>query len=192
MRSAIFFLTGVAMMLLGGWVGLPKVLYKQQAQPLDFSHKAHVVKAEMDCTGCHDFREDGSFAGVPKLDNCAGCHAEPVGTTANEKKLVEAHVTPEKEIGWLVYSKQPINTRFSHAIHVKKAELKCERCHGEHGKTETLRPYEYNVVSGYSRDIWGRSVSRLRRASHEGMKMDDCMDCHKEKGAVAGCLGCHR
>lgn len=192
MRSGIFFFTGVAMILLGGWVGLPKVLYKRQTQPLDFSHKAHAVKAEMDCTGCHDFREDGSFAGVPRIDNCAGCHAEPVGETANEKKLVDAYVTPEKEVGWLVYSRQPINARFSHAIHVKKAELKCERCHGDHGKSSALRPYEYNVVSGYSRDIWGRSISRLRRANNEGMKMDDCIDCHKEKGAEAGCLGCHR
>jgi len=192
MRAAIFFVTGMAVMLAGGWVGLPKVLYKQKQQPLQFSHKAHKVKAEMDCTACHDFREDASFAGLPKLESCAGCHAEPVGSTAAEKRLVEAYVKPEKEIDWLVYAKQPINARFSHAIHVKKAKLKCERCHGNHGSTATLRPYQYNVVSGYSRDIWGPAISRLGRASYQGMKMDDCIGCHREQRVEAGCLGCHR
>lgn len=192
MRSAIFFFTGVAVMMAAGWLGLPKVLYKQKQQPLEFSHKAHKVKAEMECSACHDFRPDGSYAGLPKLEGCAACHPEPVGETAAEKKFVESFVKPEKEVDWLVYARQPINARFSHAIHVKKANLKCERCHGNHGNTATLRPYEYNVISGYSRDIWGPSISRLRRASYQGMKMDDCMGCHKEKGAEAGCLGCHR
>lgn len=197
MRSLAFFLSGAILMLAAGWAGLPKALYRQKTQPLEFSHKVHTVKSEMDCAGCHDFREDGSFAGIPKIDNCATCHAAPLGETPAEKKLVEAYVTPEKNVPWLVYSRQPINARFSHAIHVKKAELKCERCHGEHGKTDKLRPYEYNAVSGYSRDIWGKSISRLRRVSNQGMeysgmKMDDCISCHKQEGAEAGCLGCHR
>ena len=45
---------------------------------------------------------------------------------------------------------------------MKLAELKCEDCHGPHGASDTLRPYEENRISGYSRDIWGGSISGLR------------------------------
>lgn len=188
----ILFGAGAAATLLAGWLAFPEALYRRQAQPLDFNHKTHTVKAEMECSACHAYREDGSFAGIPRIENCALCHSEPVGTTANEKRLVEEYVTPGREIPWLVYSRQPINTRFPHAVHTERAKIQCERCHGDHGRTETLRPYEYNAISGYSRDIWGPGITRLRRQPHQGMKMDDCMGCHKERGAVAGCLGCHR
>lgn len=191
-RSLLLFTAGAAVMLLAGWVAFPRALYRQVAQPLDFDHKAHTVTAEMECSSCHEYRYDGTFAGIPKIDNCALCHSEPLGETENERKLVDEYITPGKEIPWLVYSRQPINTRFSHSVHTERAKIECERCHGDHGKSATLRPYEYNLVSGYSRDIWGPSISRLRRQPHQGMKMDDCMGCHQERGAVAGCLGCHR
>ena len=42
-----------------------------------------------------------------------------------------------------------------------------------------MRVYEQNRISGYSRDIWGHSMSRLGRAPHDGMKMSDCEDCHR-------------
>jgi hypothetical protein len=106
--------------------------------------------------------------------------------------MVEKYVKPEKEVPWLVYARQPANVRFSHAIHTKRAGLKCERCHGEDGKSDAMRVYEENRISGYSRDIWGKSISRLRKASNEGMKMDDCESCHAQRGFKTGCLGCHR
>ena len=57
--------------------------------------------------------------------------------------------------------------------------------------SDQVRVYQLNRISGYSRDIWGHSISRLRRAPHDGMKMSDCEDCHRRHNVEAGCLGCH-
>jgi hypothetical protein len=147
----------------------------------------------MDCADCHAFGDNGRYAGVPKLDNCAMCHEQAVGETAIEKAFVEQFVTPKRELDWHVYSRQPMNVRFPHAIHVKSAKkLTCEDCHGDHGTTDKLRPYQQNRISGYSRDIWGGNIARIGLKAGEGMKMSDCESCHAKHEVEAGCLGCHK
>jgi hypothetical protein len=85
-----------------------------------------------------------------------------------------------------------VNARFSHAIHVSRAKLACETCHGDHGRSQRLRDYEQNRISGYSRDIWGHNLARVGLAPGDGMKMTDCESCHRDRGVAAGCLGCHQ
>ena len=100
---------------------------------------------------------------------------------------------PGKEIPWLVYARQPEHVFFPHAVHVKRAAIACERCHGPHGATDALRPFEANRVTGESRDVWGPSLSRLRNPTGQGMKMSDCEGCHAENGrARTACLTCHK
>jgi len=194
MKGRAIFFAGVLAALGAGWAGFPHAIYRRQAQPVDFSHKIHVEKGGAKCEDCHGFREDGSFAGIPTLDQCGGCHAAPMGTSAAEKSFIDAYVTPHREPAWLDYARQPENVAFSHITHVKRAGLKCERCHGSEGSAEHPRAFEQDRVSGYSRDIWGG-------AGRPGMKMDDCVDCHRQnahsKGAspAAGersCLDCHK
>jgi menaquinone reductase, multiheme cytochrome c subunit len=184
---------GLAAGLALGWVAFPRALYRQAEQPVQFSHKTHTGDAVgMSCEDCHSFSDNGRFAGIPKLESCAGCHSEAQGTTAAEKHFVEEYVAKEREVEWLVYSRQPDNVYFSHAPHVKLAELTCEQCHGPHGSSETLRPYQENRLSGYSRDIWGSSISRVRNAEWEGAKMTDCSGCHRKRGVQESCLTCHK
>ena len=192
MRASIAFLTGMALMLAAGWVVFPKTLYRSQVQPLAFNHKVHADKAGLECSGCHELRADGSFSGIPGISNCAGCHPEPQGQTAAEKQLIKDYVTPNREIPWLVYYRQPVNARFSHANHVKAGKLTCETCHGAHGKSEHLPLYEQNRISGYSRNIWGAKMLRVNVPEGGGMKMSDCESCHAKRGVEAGCLGCHQ
>lgn len=114
---------------------------------------------------------DGVFAGLPKTESCAACHTEPQGKSAAEATLVSSYVKTEKETPWLVYARQPANVRFSHAIHTKRAKLTCERCHGMHGESDTLRPYQENRISGYSRDIWALDLAvetRRERGYEDG------------------------
>jgi hypothetical protein len=188
----ISFVSGFALAAAAGWLGLPAVLYETHSQPAQFSHVAHKDKASMGCADCHGFRDDGSFAGIPKLDSCSGCHAEPSGTTATEKAFVDNFVKPSREPQWFVYSRQPVNVRFPHAVHVNSGKMKCEECHGAHGTTQSLRPYQQNRISGYSRDIWGSNLLRVNLPAGDGMKMSDCEDCHAKKNVQAGCLGCHK
>ena len=194
-QGVIVFALGFSTAIAAGWAGFPRLLYRTEVQPLQFSHKTHAgEKAGLACDDCHTVTEAGYFTGIPKLDKCSTCHAEALGKTPAEKMLVERYVKPGREIDWHVYSRQPQNVRFAHAIHVKRAKLECSKCHGEHGKTETLRPYQQNRISGYSRDIWGPSISRIsfRPADRPSMKMDDCMHCHGERGVVTSCRSCHK
>jgi hypothetical protein len=191
-RNTFFFGFGLAVALFVGWILFPRVLYVQKHQPLDFLHKTHAEKSGVaDCAECHTIREDGTFAGLPPMEKCAGCHSDRIGDSKAEATLVNTYIKTGNEPPWLVYSRQPANVWFSHAIHVKRAGLACKECHSSYGESDQVRVYQVNRISGYSRDLWGHSISRLRRAPHEGMKMSDCEDCHRRRNVEVGCLGCH-
>jgi hypothetical protein len=191
-RNTFVFGLGVAVALVVGWVAFPRTLYVKKPQPFDFLHKTHAEKSGLvDCSECHALRDDGTFAGLPATEKCAGCHSERIGESTAEAILVDNYIKPGHETPWLVYSQQPANVFFSHAIHVKGAGLSCTECHSTFGETDQVRVYQVNRISGYSRDIWGHSMSRLRRTPHEGMKMSDCEDCHKRHNIDVGCMGCH-
>lgn len=192
-RNSFVFAFGLTTALFVGWIVFPHLLYSHRQQPLDFLHETHAEKSGLaDCTECHAIRGDGTFAGLPAMEQCAACHSERVGESKAEQILVDRYIKPGQPTPWLVYARQPANVWFSHAIHMKRAHLGCTECHSKYGKSDTVRVYEVNRISGYSRDIWGTSISRLRRAPHEGMKMSDCENCHKQRNVEAGCLGCHQ
>src|SRR5215471_10974005 len=161
-RRTVPFWAGLLAALGAGWLGFPRAIYQTRRQPVDFSHKVHADKAGTKCDDCHTLRADGSFSGVPALDKCAGCHAAPMGTTAAEKQFIERYVTPQREPEWLVYARQPENVYFSHASHIKRGNLKCERCHGSQGTSDALPPHQADRVSGYSRGL---------------LSMDACIAC---------------
>jgi hypothetical protein len=146
----------------------------------------------MACEDCHGFAPDGRFAGIPPVAKCAECHQEPLGASAQEKALVDQYVRPGREIPWLVYAREPDNVFFSHASHVKLGQLACEKCHGPHAATQSLRPLERNRITGYGRDVWGGHIARVNRKPWEGKKMSDCSACHTERRRPQSCLDCHK
>jgi len=199
----LFFIVGLALSLIVGWIIFPKLLYSRKSQPIDFNHALHLEEVEEGCTSCHFFREDGTYAGVPKLEQCIDCHEEVQGESEDEAKFVEEYVSKGREVPWLIYSKQPDCVFFSHAAHVKGAGMDCTTCHGHIGDSENLPVYEENRISGYSRNIWGKGLENmltLKKNTWDRMKMDDCSECHikenvkqnsiqTEKGA---CFVCHK
>lgn len=193
-RALLAFAAGAALALGLGWAALPPLLYARSDQPLRFSHRTHASgETGSACEDCHALESDGRFAGIPPLESCAACHSEPQGASGDEKRLVEEYVRPGKEIPWRVYARQPEHVFFPHAVHVKRAAIACERCHGGHGATDGLRPFAANRVSGESRDVWGPSLSRLFNPPGQGMKMGDCEGCHAARGrAHTACLSCHK
>ncbi|MCU0411400.1 MAG: cytochrome c family protein [Bacteroidetes bacterium] len=188
-----WFLVGIVVAAITGWIVFPAALYERIEQPLQFSHNVHIGEAVgMSCTDCHQMNAGERGAAIPAVSKCAECHSEAIGTTEAELKLVEDYIKTEREIPWLVYSQQPQNVHFSHIAHTGRANIRCEECHGPHGESESLRPFERNRISGYSRDIWGSSITRVGNAPWEGKKMDDCADCHTKRGVVNSCLKCHQ
>lgn len=192
-RGVIFFITGLAASLALGWFVFPLALYKTEHQPMQFSHKTHAGEAMgMACEDCHAFTTEGRFVGIPATAKCGECHAAQLGETEDERILVEEYVLTEREIPWKIYSRQPDNAFFPHAVHVKTGEMKCEDCHGTHGESDNLRPFQVNRISGYSRDIWGQNISGFASQPWEGMKMDRCVRCHQHSNRVTGCIECHK
>ena len=195
----IFLFLGLLAGLAVGWIAYPKLLYSHHEQPLSFNHALHVEQMG-GCEGCHMFRDDGSFTGIPTLESCAGCHEEPLGESQAELRLVEEYIRPGREIPWFVYSRQPDCVHFSHAAHVITGEIECATCHGPIGESGSLRVYERNRLTGYSRDIWGANIAGLKRNPWDRMKMSDCAECHAREGVrqasvqtkKGGCFVCHK
>ena len=188
----IAFAVGFGALFFPGWVVFPYILYAKKQQPIDFNHKLHVEEMG-ECQGCHYFREDGSFNGVPKLVTCAECHEEQLGSHPEEAKLVTEYIGPGKEIPWLIYSRQPQCVFFSHGAHVTMAEMECSTCHGDIGESTGMKPYQYNRLTLYSRDIWGYNIAGYKKHTWDRMKMDDCAECHREMTGHQGtCFQCHK
>ncbi len=178
-RGKAIFLAGFLAVLAIGWRGFPLLMFRSAAQPVAFSHKIHADKAGAKCEDCHALREDGTFAGVPALDKCSGCHAAAMGASAEEKRFIDRYVTPSREIPWQVYADQPQNVSFSHAAHIKLAHIACRECHGAQGDSDTLAPVRVERISGYS-------------GSRQFQNMDACENCHAQRGASNSCLTCHK
>jgi hypothetical protein len=196
----LFFFVGLAISLIIGWGVFPQLLYSKKEQPVDFNHKLHVEEVENGCESCHYFRADGSFSGIPKINDCIECHEDTMGESEDERIFVTEYVLKDREVPWLVYARQPDCVFFTHAAHVKMGEISCETCHGHIGESDHSRIYEENRITGYSRDIWGKSISGIKKNTWDRMKMDDCADCHENMtGRITSvqtqydaCFVCHK
>ncbi len=196
----LFFIVGLVASLISGWLVFPELLYSEKRQPIDFNHALHMELVDEGCESCHFFREDGTYAGVPKLEQCIGCHEEVQGESPDEATFVEEYVAKGREVPWLIYSQQPDCVFFSHVAHVKGAGMDCVTCHGPIGESTSLKAYEENRITGYSRDIWGKNISGLKEHSWDRMKMDDCAECHVKNGVnqssvqtgKGACFVCHK
>jgi hypothetical protein len=196
----LFFIIGLVASLVLGWVIFPQLLYSKKKQPIDFNHVLHNELVEESCESCHFFREDGTYSGVPTLAQCIDCHEEVQGESAEEEKFVSQYVAKGREVPWLVYARQPDCVFFSHIAHVKMGQMDCVTCHGHIGESESLKVYEANRITGYSRDIWGKNIAGIKWNSWDRMKMSDCSECHQvnnvNQGSVqtqkGGCFVCHK
>lgn len=199
--GVLFFLLGFVAMLIFGWAIFPMLLYSSEPQPVLFSHAKHIKAEDMECEQCHAFRDDGTFMGTANMTGdmegaCLNCHDnpdQPLGGDPREVEFLKNYVAKGVErIEWKVYSKQPPCVFFPHSVHVTKAEISCERCHGPVAEQDNPPIYQENRLTGYSRDIWGRSLSGLNDNPWDSMKMSDCGDCHAERGTSNACFVCHK
>lgn len=191
-----FFAVGLVGSLIVGWIVFPELLYSKKHQPINFNHAVHMDQVSDGCASCHYFRDDGSFSGLPDNSSCIDCHQVAMGISEDEEKYVAEYVDQNREVPWLSYARQPDCVFFSHAAHVTGAGMDCRECHGNVGESTQPRVYQENRLTGYSRDIWGYSISRLGKpADHEPrtMKMNDCARCHEtETGHKGACFQCHK
>ncbi len=214
------FLMGILVALAFGWWVFPDLMWAKENQPFFFNHQAHVENAGMDCSSCHTFREDGSFTGLPKVSECAGCHADLDSmqlsdpTTPEEQAAFEREhffitnfVLAEREVPWQVHQRQPDNVFFSHAAHFNK----CFKCHltmkGDLNLGTPENPQKLCQTCHLPTTELDKNppvqVNVLTGYSRTTMKMWECERCHAHPGhfsnfgkgrtnANNACYTCHK
>ena len=177
--EALPLILGFGLALVAGWGIFPSLLYSSQEQPVAFSHVTHLEKAGLVCASCHRQRPDGSFAGLPGLENCAECHSSPLGKSVEEQRLIAEYIQPGKEIPWLSYARQPGHVFFSHAAHSLES---CNTCHQDMSQSTALPVYHENRITGYSREAMTMAACERCHALPEHTSTtaaNDCAVCHK-------------
>ncbi|WKZ57348.1 MAG: cytochrome c3 family protein [Bdellovibrionota bacterium] len=159
----------------------------QPEQPIKFSHITHVQKNKMDCQYCHWSVGKSSYAAIPEVETCVGCHFasyEAQSMAINDPAQFSASI-PGKEpwqqaeirkiveyfhkgepIPWVKVHVMPAHVNFNHKRHVK-AGINCQECHGQVPNMQV--------------------VERV-----SSMKMGWCVDCHRQQGTSIDCLTCHK
>lgn len=137
-------------------------------QPIAFSHVTHVQKNKIECQFCHWSVTKSSFAAIPEMDTCIGCHKLVTGTSEQQKaeiKKLTDHYAADKPIPWVKVHVMPDHVKFNHKRHIKGG-VSCQECHGQIPEME-----------------------QVERVS--SMKMGWCVSCHRDQGTSIDCNTCH-
>ena len=134
------------------------------AQPIEYNHRVHVVKSQIECQYCHSGVAKSPYATIPSVELCMGCH-KLVKTDSEEIKKLKRAFDEKKPVEWVPVHNLPEHVHFTHERHIK-AGVGCQNCHGQVQK-----------------------MDRVERVS--SMKMGFCVSCHRDKGAPIDCVTCH-
>ena len=58
-------------------------------QPIPFSHVTHVKQNQMECQYCHWSVTKSSYAAIPEVETCMGCHRYVNGRTEDQQKDIQ-------------------------------------------------------------------------------------------------------
>jgi len=97
-------------------------------QPVQFSHRHHVMDDGIDCRYCHTSVETSAFAGIPPTKTCMNCHSQ-IWSQAPILEPVRASFREDRPLRWIRVHDLPDFVYFNHSVHVKKG-MGCETCHG--------------------------------------------------------------
>jgi hypothetical protein len=97
-------------------------------QPVQFSHKHHVLDDGIDCRYCHTSVDKGAFAGIPPTETCMTCHSQIWSDSPLLAPVRESFRTG-RPLEWTRVHDMPDFVYFNHSIHIKKG-VACVTCHG--------------------------------------------------------------
>jgi hypothetical protein len=97
-------------------------------QPVQFSHKHHVMDDGIDCRYCHTTVDKSAFANVPPTETCMTCHSQ-IWSDSPLLQPVRESYSSGKPIRWARVHDLPDFVYFNHSIHIKKG-VSCVSCHG--------------------------------------------------------------
>ena len=137
-------------------------------QPILFSHKIHAGDFKIDCQYCHADARRSTFAGLPSVKRCMGCHQIVASRDAELQKEVEklrTHWKDGRPIEWVRIHKVAGFVYFPHKRHVETG-LACQQCHG--------------------------AVQEMAEVAQVApLTMGWCVSCHAERKGPLDCVVCH-
>jgi mono/diheme cytochrome c family protein len=134
-------------------------------QPIEFSHIVHAGSYRIDCQYCHAGARRSTFAGLPSVERCMGCHKIVAAQGNPEIQKLHEHWNQKQAIPWVRIHKVPNYVYFPHKRHIA-AGLACQTCHGP---VETMQ----------------------RVAQIAPLSMGWCVECHSRRQAPLDCVACH-
>ncbi len=158
-------------------------------QPIQYSHKLHAGKLEIQCEYCHFNARRSIHAGVPPTATCMNCHKDGLVPVDGRSEQAVADLTKLKEyaasgepIPWVKVHDLPDFVYFSHKRHVRGG-VACQECHGQVQDDMTVAYRVSELTMGWCLNCheshpkvdenYG-AQAELRRA-----EMKDCWTCHK-------------
>lgn len=162
--------------------------WRPQPQPIAFNHALHAGTRQIACVYCHRGAQNGYYAGVPAVQDCANCHQnfpnyspykpkpesgpDPDAKWRDEVGKLKTYIDGKKSISWFKNYDLPEHVKFAHKAHLNAKlangqAIDCNQCHGD---VKTMEVIQLN----------------------EKTTMGWCVTCHRENGAPTDCTTCHR
>jgi mono/diheme cytochrome c family protein len=135
------------------------------AQPIEFSHAIHAGSYGIDCQYCHADARRSSYAGLPSVQRCMGCHKIVAAQGNPQIERLQKHWADRQAIAWVRIHKVAGFVHFPHKRHVQVG-LACQTCHGP---VETMQ----------------------RVGQVAPLTMGWCVSCHAERQGPLDCVVCH-
>lgn len=143
-------------------------------QPINYSHKLHAGKLQIDCKYCHSTAEKSKQASIPSANTCMNCHKyitlrdrydgkvspeidkiyKAIGWDAENNAYIPGY--KQKPIEWVRIHNLPDLAYFNHSQHVVAGKVECQTCHGPIQEMDKV-------------------------AQFASLQMDWCINCHKER-----------
>jgi Cytochrome c7 and related cytochrome c len=133
-------------------------------QPIPFSHRVHCGLG-LKCSDCHEIPAPGWAVTYPDTGKCVQCH-QVITTSSPAIRRLAAYFKQQKPVPWVQIYKLPGFVGFSHRVHVKKAGLSCETCHGPVAERDLI-------------------------TEEKSISMAACVDCHSAMNVPSTCVTCH-
>lgn len=157
----------LALLALAGCILVDSLM--QSERPFAFAHRLHVEDQGLECADCHAHWDDSDDPGLPRLAQCALCHAE-----------IDADKPPAQKVASLFdgdgfraahASRESDEIQFSHQSHATRG-IECTTCHAEVARDE------------------GKLAAR---GSELRMSMEACLACHATSSGPrdSDCAACH-
>lgn len=160
------------------------------AQPIFFNHLVHATRYAIACQYCHATGRRSSYAGMPSVQRCLGCHTI-IGAQDNPEIMkIHEYARRGEPIPWVRVFKVPEFTYFPHKPHLR-ADVACQTCHGP---IERMR-----VVGARTGPRIGNDLLHVLgfRPAPPPLSMGWCIDCHRLENRTRGrqapldCVTCH-